>query len=620
MRRHLVWLAGCMLLCAACTGRFSTDVTRTSGETDPDRQPVTADNNVTPPTPTNNMPGPGPDPGPMFEPTRFMCDVDAKPPELPLRRLSNEQYRNTVRDVVMASAVPGRADALMQDLSARMESLPRDVRKGQPGDTHGGYRRLDQVVHQGHIDVSMDVAVAAAVELTRDDAAMERLMGACATDADTSNDDACVTDFLQDFGRRALRRPLEDGDETFYRSVYDADGINAAGARDVVAVMLTAPQFLYHVEHGAAPVDETTQTFALGAFELAARLSYHFWQTTPDDELLDAAADGSLLTDTGYRAQLERVFNDPRTRASLGSFFKEWLWLDELPALDALNGTPLFDNFTGENQPSSELRAKMLAEIEDMAAYHTLTAGSSFTELFVSNLSFARDPELAAIYGAEPWDGQGTPPMMPEDERAGLITRAALLASGTASTRPIIRGFFARKALLCTTPPPPPDNAADFEINLSEDATTREVVEALTEAEGSTCAGCHQAFINGLGFATEGFDALGRVRAEQRLFDAEGMQVATKAVDTVSTPRIWQTDDRESTGAKDLSSMLADSGEVHACFVRHYWRFTFGRPEDRGLDGCGLESLRERVIAGAPLKDVMMEVALRPEFRQRSFE
>ena len=64
--------------------------------------------------------------------------------------------------------------------------------------------------------------------------------------------------------------------------------------------------------------------------------------------------------------------------------------------------------------------------------------------------------------------------------------------------------------------------------------TTREVVEALTEMPGTTCAGCHATLINPLGFATENFDALGRFRTEQRLFDATGKRRRRRSR---STPR-----------------------------------------------------------------------------------
>ena len=71
--------------------------------------------------------------------------------------------------------------------------------------------------------------------------------------------------------------------------------------------------------------------------------------------------------------------------------------------------------------------------------------------------------------------------------------------------------------------------------------TTRESVEELTEMPGTVCAGCHLTAINPLGFATEGFDALGRFRTSQRLFDAAGVETGTKPVNTIDASRRWST-------------------------------------------------------------------------------
>ena len=69
--------------------------------------------------------------------------------------------------------------------------------------------------------------------------------------------------------------------------------------------------------------------------------------------------------------------------------------------------------------------------------------------------------------------------------------------------------------------------------------------------------------------------------------------------------------------AADLTAALLDSGQLEACFARHYVRFTFGRLEDTTLDGCALESLRGQLAAGATLPEVFKSIALRPEFHQR---
>lgn len=621
MRRTWLSLGLCAVVgLSACTGRLSNADAEDPEILNPNK-PNTSKN--------NNKPGVPPDQNnvtqnngqPVRRAQPFTCDASTRGPELPLRRLSMQQYRQSIQSV-LTSSLGGQADMVMTSLGESLAKLPDDARRGYPGDTHGGFRRLDQALQQEHINVSFEIAQQIADELTSSDERLARVVGPCATDGDGANDQACVDDFIRSFGESALRAPLTQEDVEFYQRVYDAQGISVPGLRDVITVMLTAPQFLYHVEHGQDDVvgqGPQGPIHALSAYELANKMAFHFWQAPPDEALLAAARDGSLLDEQVYKAQLERMIADERTGSMLRSLFTEWLWLDELPRLDSLVGTPLFDAFAGPNAPSAQLRDDMVDEIVQLASYYTLKEPSDFATLLTSQKVLTRSEELAQIYGVKAWDGVSAPEAFPAGERAGLITRAALLSTGSANTRPIIKGFFIRKALLCVQPPPPPDNAANFRIELNENMTTREVVEEITEQEGSDCAGCHKVYINPLGFATEGYDSLGRRRQEQTLFNEAGEIVGSKPIDTSSVPRIYFDDLTPSTGVQDLSEMLAQSQEVHKCFARNYARFTMGRAEDLSADGCLLESLRQQLADGADMRQVLLSVALRPEFKQRQF-
>ena len=79
-------------------------------------------------------------------------------------------------------------------------------------------------------------------------------------------------------------------------------------------MLLMSPRFVNHLELDGTPIAGRADDLALDPYEIASRLSYTFWQTLPDDALLAAAADGSLATDAGFAAQLDRVFADPRTQ------------------------------------------------------------------------------------------------------------------------------------------------------------------------------------------------------------------------------------------------------------------------------------------------------------------
>ena len=159
------------------------------------------------------------------------------------------------------------------------------------------------------------------------------VVGSCATDTNTSNDASCLDAFIRKFGARALRRPLATDEVDFYKRAYGTStAASAASYADLIGVFLTAPEFLYFVEHGDKAVAGQSNVYELTAYELASRLSYQLWDTAPDDPLLIAAADGSLMTDATYRAQIARLLADPRAQPTLDAFFADWTKVDDLPA------------------------------------------------------------------------------------------------------------------------------------------------------------------------------------------------------------------------------------------------------------------------------------------------
>lgn len=550
-----------------------------------------------------------------WEVPRFTCTPGQAQPELPLRRLSKRQVVNAVRDLVEGTGLS--AAQKTQALSAVLPTLngfPDDRLVGVPGEKHGGFTQLDQAIQQGHVDVTYAAANELGRELTDTPAKRQALLGACATDGSTANDAQCLRDFVVAFGARAHRRPLDSGDVDFYVQAAGATPVDPLAVADVVALFFTSPRFLYHVEEGDPAATAPTP---LDAYALASRLSFHFWQTMPDQALFDAAASGALLTDDGYRAQVQRLFADPRTDAALDDFFAHWFRLDELPPLDTRLGTPVFDAFAGADVPTATLHAEMMTEVLDAARDVARTSGP-VGDVMTSRRFFARSDALARLYGQPRWDGASAPVDFTQRARVGLLTRAAFLASGSANTRPVMKGFRIRNALLCQKIPPPPDNAMATPIELTPDLTTRETVEAITEVPGSACAGCHATILNPLGFATEDFDALGRHRTVQQLFDEQGQPTVSKPVSTRATPHVSGVS-TPIDGAAELTQLLAQGGEFQTCFVRQYFRFTFQRMEDEAKDGCLLEALQADALAGRPLSELLMATALAPEFKQRDF-
>jgi hypothetical protein len=147
----------------------------------------------------------------LHSPT-FTCAPDAAPPAVPLRRLSSNQLKNTLRDVI-GFALPKSASAALQEVGADIEQLPADSRQG-PDSIFARFDRLDQTVQQRLVDDQYALARRVGAALTNSSARLTELVGECVT---KSNDQACLDAFIQRFGERVQRRALESEDVTFYR-------------------------------------------------------------------------------------------------------------------------------------------------------------------------------------------------------------------------------------------------------------------------------------------------------------------------------------------------------------------------------------------------------------------
>ena len=476
------------------------------------------------------------------------CPSPVAPPS-PLRRLTRFEYNNTVRDLFMNTSRP--ADSLPADEFINLAS-PTAL------ELVDGYHKL-----------AHDFAVAA----TRDAAAVAAIAGC----DPAAGEAACEQAFIRDFVPRVFRRAVAPDDATELGEVFAAGrrlgGDFASGVRAVVEVALQSPEFLYRVELGE-PVGPAQPGLARPTpHEMASRLSYLLWGSTPDPTLLLAASQGSLRTRAEIEAQARRLLADGRAHDVVRHFTFQLMRLNDVSYLSNLGVS------AGFTQQIADL---MLEETRLYIDEVTWRGPGDFQALLTSPVSFLNGP-LAAFYGVPGVTGDGfTKLSLDPARRGGLLTQPSVLASTSnrLSSSPSNRGLLVLEQILCLPIPSPPVNLAPPE--LSTTLTTRERYQQATSS--AACSTCHK-HIDPVGFSFEHYDAVGRWRDAEngRPVDARG--------------EIFETDARGSfDGAVALAQRLAASQDAKACYVGKWMDFAYGRAETPD-DACSRRFLMDAFVA-----------------------
>lgn len=359
---------------------------------------------------------------------------------------------------------------------------------------------------------------------------------------------------LHRFASQAWRRPTTQAERTQLSKLYEAglskDLDRESAAREVVTLILVSPNFLYKTEVGtsnaqtlasqdkgqpankvtaksdavvpanksegqAKPVDTIVPTeVSLNAWELASRLSYFLWSSQPDWQLRKAATDGSLLKPEVLSAQVKRMLKDPKAEAMAKEFAGQWLEFKGFEKHSAVDDKK-FPQFT------PELRKDMDRETS-LFFTNLIREDRPVQEIVGADYTFLNE-RLAKHYGVPGITGEEFRKVtVKAQHRGGLLGQGSLLTKTSRShrTSPVLRGNWLLQAVLGTPVPPPPADVPELKEHGAKPATVREMLEQ--HRASKSCSGCHDR-IDPLGFALEGFDAIGRYREK----DESGLPLDT---------------------------------------------------------------------------------------------
>ena len=472
-----------------------------------------------------------------------------------LRRLTRTEYNNTVRDLLGLSTdvfmfperfpykkpyfdpasgvVPEKLNVGAIEYGGKVPALLKQA--GIPGDARAehGFTNRGDVQNFGPLQFEKYVEVAdqllSAPNLAATAPKLGPVLGASGRPA--------VKAALVPFLTRALRRPPTAAVVEAYLEAYDAAKKQGAddrsAVRETLRAVLSSPEFLFLVEPGESRAGPVAK---LDGYEVAARLSYFLWASTPDDELLAAAKAGHLSDPAGVEKQARRMRKDRRVRELSETFAVQWLRLNELWAAQPDKS---FKSFYGGPQGKGTLHADLMAEA--LLLFETvMIEDRSIMDFVAADYGYV-NPRLAAHYGLtkefEPafaaagadvklgLTGQELQKAQtaanatwvrvkwPDPSRGGFLTCGAVLTvtSLPQRTSPVKRGAWVLESVF-NRPPPEPTVAVE-PLDSKPASTTGKTVRQKLEAhrKDPNCSGCH-AKIDPPGFALEAFDPVGRLR------------------------------------------------------------------------------------------------------------
>lgn len=365
----------------------------------------------------------------------------------PIRRISRNEFNNSVRDLFQDSSSP-----------ARDGTFPAD--EGEGSFVSNSSKLTTLVNNEQFLGAAEATGKYAASNLSA--------VSGCGS----ATDSACIQGFLSSAASRAFRgawdATAEADLQAFYQSAVTAVGAEMAFEAGIEAILLDS-RFLYVIEFGV-PAGAVSR---LTGREVAGRLAAFLWGSVPTTELLQAADAGQFDTPDGVRQAAESMLDDPKAQTMTEDFASQWLKLKDLQS--AVVDPALTD----------ALAQDMLAET--LGTVENAMLSGSFTELLTAPAS--PSAELSNFYGA--------------GERLGVLTNGSVMASNPGLVK---RGRLVREQVMCDAISEPP-MGVEAAPEQQPDATFNDLLAQ--HAADPTCWGCHQ-FMDPVGIGFSFYDNLGR--------------------------------------------------------------------------------------------------------------
>ena len=328
------------------------------------------------------------------------------------RRLSEAQYVRSIEDIFGAGInIPGRFDPPWRD-----EGLLA-IGDGKVVVSSSGLEQYELR--------AQDIAGQVLAEDRR-----AKVM-TCTPQSAVSFDQACASQFIAKYGRSLYRRPLDPDEMNSVLGVTSAatekTGSFYKGLEFALARLLVSPSFIFRVELTEPNPDGAGQR--LDVYSLASRISFLLWNASPDEELLDAAANGALRQKQGLEQQVDRLIASPRFEEGVRAFFSDMYAYEKFEGL--AKDQSLYPAYT--SQLAKDAKEQVLRTIVDLL----LTNKGDYRDLFTTKKTFL-NRNLGALYQT-PVDEEAVSGWAPHTFAPGRPARGNSHARGIPHARSISR-------------------------------------------------------------------------------------------------------------------------------------------------------------------------------------
>ena len=422
-----------------------------------------------------------------------------------------------------------------------------------------------------------------------------------------TNEGLAVRKVLKRFMPLAFRRPVSSAEIEEKVALFSKHRGEASTFTEALKVPLSAvlasPNFLYLVEQ--QPSESGSQL--LSGYELASRLSYFFWSSMPDEELLSIAAKGKLQDSGVLIAQMNRMLASPKCDSFIKNFVDQWLGVRKVGANPpAMSLYPDYDR---------HLETSIVGETEGFFK-EILQKDLDARDLIKSDFVTVNE-RLARFYGIPGVRGDAIRVVRvpPSVHRGGLLTQASILTTTSNGTRtsPVTRGVWVLRTLLGSDPGLPIANVGEIPSKVPgiDRATVR--VRLQIHRQNPSCARCHDK-IDPLGFALENYNACG----EWREREGHGYQGRIEADDPLIDAASTMPDGTAIRGIEGLQDqLLKKQNSFFNTLASQLATYAMGRQlgfSDHTMLVNAVSNMKQH---GNTLRSLIGSIITSPQFRSR---